>query len=147
MIASTATTRYFGPKNDTSIYLTIDDCTTVTAVTQNGSTVTSYQTMPRNQISRSGQVRPIESLLATGGYWYWYNDQPLIAVTATWGWSATPRAVDEAVKILAKDILQQRNNNSGVAGFSDFGAVGVRQNPYVTKLLTPLRHADSFGAA
>lgn len=147
VVASASSTRYYSPKNDTSAFLPIHDATTVTAVTVNGSATTSYQTMPRNLISWSGRVRPIDSLLATGGYWYWYNDQPLIAVTATFGWAATPPQVIEATKIIAKDIIQQRNNNSGVAGFGEYGAIGVRMNRIAMDMLGPLRRAEAFGVA
>jgi hypothetical protein len=79
------------------------------------------------------------------GAWYVWNGKASVSVTATWGWATTPAPAIEAVKILAKDILHQRDNRSGVAGFGEFGAVRVRQNPYVAMLLDPLRRAQQFG--
>lgn len=129
--------------------LRIDDCTTVTSVTNNGATVasTDYQTEPIGLRASSQNARPISALrLINGGSWYIDGGKATVSVTATWGYAAAmPAAGVEAIKVLAKDILHQRDNRSGVAGFSEFGAVRVRQNPYVAMLLDPLRRADSWG--
>lgn len=130
--------------------LRIDDCASITSVVNNGSTVTTidYQTEPVGGRSLSGAYRPIEQLrMINGGSWYVDGGKATVTVTATWGWSAAPPAAIEAVKVLAKDILHQRDNRSGVAGFGEFGAVRVRQNPYVAMLLDPLRRVSAFGVA
>jgi len=41
--------------------------------------------------------------------------------------------------------LQQRNNNSGVAGFGEYGAIRVRMNPIAIDLLQPYQRAEAFG--
>jgi hypothetical protein len=58
-------------------------------------------------------------------------------VTAAWGWAVRPAPVIEATKILAKDILMQRDTRNGVAAFGEFGSLRVRLNPYVEELLKP----------
>lgn len=147
-LAGSASVRQFVPQSLT--VLRIDDCTTVTSVVNNTTTLAAsdYQTEPVGNRAASGAYRPITMLrLINGGSWYMDAGEATVAVTATWGWSAAPAAGIEAVKVLAKDILHQRDNRSGVAGFGEFGAVRVRQNPYVTMLLDPLRRVESIGIA
>lgn len=144
----TPSVRYY-PGNDTRL-LRIHDCTTITSVTIDGSTVgaTEYEAQPVNRVDWAGNARPIEQLLRYQYTWDIDQTDPgraNVAVTATWGWAAAPAPAIEAVKVLAKDILHQRDNRSGVAGFGEFGAVRVRQNPYVAMLLDPLRRTESHG--
>jgi hypothetical protein len=146
VVATTATARSYMPHRPGEYVLRIHDCTTVTSVTENGATVAAsdYQTEPVTK-SWAGLTVPIEQLRR---YWTcWEYDQGFarISVTATWGWAATPDAVIESTKIIAKDILQQRNNNSGVAGFGEYGAIRVRMNPIAIDLLQPYQRAEAFG--
>lgn len=146
-LAGAASARTFVP---TSWHiLEISDCTSITSVVNNGTTVAAsdYQAEPVGGRSDSGATVPFTRLRMLTGAWYCWNGQASVTVTATWGWAAAPAAAVEAVKILAKDILHQRDNRSGVAGFSEFGAVRVRQNPYVAMLLDPLRRIEAFGIA
>lgn len=125
----------------------IDDCTSITSVVNNGTTVSSltYQAEPVENRSGSVATVPFTRLRMLTGAWYVWNNKASVTVTATWGWATTPAPAIEAVKILAKDILHQRDNRSGIAGFGEFGAVRVRQNPYVAMLLDPLRRGQQFG--
>ena len=127
--------------------LNIDDCTSITSVVNNGTTVAAsdYQSEPIDNRSDSMATVPFTRLRMLTGAWYVWNGRASVTVTATWGWASAPAAAIEAVKILAKDILHQRDNRSGVAGFGEFGSVRVRQNPYVGMLLDPLRRGDSWG--
>jgi hypothetical protein len=128
--------------------LRIDDCATITSVVNNGTTLTTadYQAEPVGNRNFSGAYQPIEQLrMINGGAWYIDSGKATVTVTAAWGWSAAPAAGVEAVKILAKDILMQRDTRNGVAGFGEFGSVRVRMNPYVAMLLDPLRRVASFG--
>lgn len=146
--ASTASARSFVPV--AYDVLRIDDCTSITSVVNNGVTISTadYQTEPVGNRDFSGAYHPIEQLrLTSGGSWYIDAGKATVTVTATWGWASAPAAGVQAIQILASDILHQRNNRSGVAGFGEFGAVRVRQNPYVAMLLDPLRRVTSFGIA
>jgi hypothetical protein len=148
-VASSSSARSYTPGAFGSQILRIHDCTAITSVVENGTTLSAsaYQSEPLNQVSWSGLARPIEQLRRVGSYWFHYDSRLTVVVTATWGWTATPSPVVESTKIIAKDILQQRNNNSGVAGFGEFGAVRVRMNPIALDLLAPLRRAEAFGLA
>lgn len=148
-LAGTATARSYTPPTSDTQVLRIHDCTTITSVVEDGATLSAgaYQAEPVNLVSWSGLTRPIEQLRRYGTPWFYNQGRSTVVVTATWGWSAVPASVVDATKIIAKDILVQRNNNSGVAGFGEFGAVRVRMNPIAIDLLRPLRRVEAFGVA
>lgn len=139
--ASTASARLFRPESLRLV--TIDDCTTVTSVVENGATVAAsgYQLEPLNGRRPSGLDVPFDRIRRIYGDWYMDGADEVgratISVTATWGWAATPPPVIEATKILAKDIISQRDTRNGVAAFGEFGSLRVRLNPYVEQLLAP----------
>lgn len=62
-----------------------------------------------------------------------------IEVTAQWGWNAVPASVKEATLIVAEELFKLKDAPYGVAGFTEYGAVRVRRNPYVCHLLDPYR--------
>lgn len=147
--SGTPSARSYSPRPGATDILRIHDCVSVTSVADYGSTLatTEYQLEPIDGIDWAGQARPYEQIRRYSAAWTYDRGFARIAVTADWGWEAIPATVVEAHKILAKDFLQQRNNNSGVAGFGEFGAVRVRENPMVAKMLNPLRRAEAFGIA
>lgn len=59
----------------------------------------------------------------------------LVRVTGTWGWDAVPTVVREAALILAEETFKLKDAPFGVAGFGEFGAVRVRDNPKAMRLL------------
>lgn len=137
-VAGAASVRVFVPESEQLVI--IDDATTVTLVQENDATVdaSGYQLEPLNGRRRSGKVVPYDQIRRIYGTWYQDPERRAsLSITGTWGWAATPAEVIEATKILAKDILHQRDNRSGVAGFGEFGSVRVRQNPYVVELVSP----------
>jgi len=93
----------------------------------------------------SGAVEPYTQVRLLGGTFSSVNGEATISVLADWGWAALPYRYVEAVKILAADIIDQKDIRNGVAGFADFGAVRVRENATVVKLLARLRRAESWG--
>ena len=121
--------------NDARV-LSIFDCTTVTAVTVNGTAVTDFVAEPTNGKSWTQQARPYTQLLRNAAYWPSLLGQANISVTATWGWSAVPDEVKSAVRILAKDQLLERQNSG------TFLVVGEAK-----ALLDPLRRAEAWGIA
>jgi hypothetical protein len=129
--------------------LTINDCTSITSVSNDGVTVpaSDYQAEPVGNRSSSTAVVPFTRLRLLTGLWAIDDGRASVTVTAAWGWAAAPAPAVEAVKVLAKDILQQRDTRNGVAAFGEFGSIRVRQNPYVALLLDPLRRAESWGIA
>lgn len=72
--------------------------------------------------------------------------RPTVRVTALWGWSSVPRPVVQACLILASETAKLKDAPFGVAGFGDFGAVRVKQNPMAAKKLMPyVRHPVLVG--
>ena len=58
-----------------------------------------------------------------------------IQITAQWGWAAVPAPVVEATLILAEETFKMKDAPYGVAGFGNYGAVRVRENPKVYDLV------------
>jgi hypothetical protein len=146
--ASTATARLYTP--DAGSVLRIHDCVAVTAITDDGTTLTStqYQLEPVNNLAASGLAVPYDQIRRLDGY-TWSRDygRATVSVTARWGWSALPAQYTEATKILVGDIINQASIKNGVVGFGEFGAVRVRENPMVTALLSSLVRVEAWGIA
>jgi hypothetical protein len=145
-VVGSATMLFAG--NDTQV-LPIYDCTTITAVSVNGVALDAadYQAEPVNSVSWTRSARPYDQLRRLGGgCWSSNCGEANISITGTPGWVAVPDEVKEAVRLLSKDVLLQRQVSSGVATAGDFGFT-ARLNPYVKMLLTPLCRAEAFGIA
>lgn len=101
---------------------------------------TDYQVEP---LDRSLQSRPIRRLVCIGSKTFpmiGQPPQPLIQVTAVWGWPAIPTDVREACVIMSLRIFQRANAALGVAGFGDMGPIMVRSvDPDVREMLSPYR--------
>jgi len=139
-IAGSPSARSFVPESYRLVI--IDDCTSVTSVVENGDTIAAsgYQLEPLNGRRPSGLAVPYDQIRRIYGDWYidaTDEGRATIVVTAAWGWTVRPAPVIEATKILAKDILMQRDTRNGVAAFGEFGSLRVRLNPYVEELLKP----------
>ena len=144
VVASGSTTRSYAPDGDE--LLTIHDCTTITAVTENGVTLTAgtmYQAEPLNNLTESGATWPYWQLRRLNGYGWYTNPASYgavtVTVTGTFGWAAIPTPVVEACKMLAKDIAAARELRGDVAGFGEYGVVRIRQSPQISGLLAPYR--------
>ena len=151
VVATTATARTYAPTSEQ--VLRIDDCTSVTVVSNNGTTVAAsgYQLEPLNAPTRMSEAWPYTTIrLLTGTSWDTgtYVGQATATITATWGWSAIPPPVMESAKILAKDVLANRDLRFGIAAVSGDGfGISARANGTVTALLAPYRRAESWGIA
>jgi hypothetical protein len=73
----------------------------------------------------------------------------LLRVSARWGWPDVPVAIRQATIILAGRYFKRGDSLLGVAGFSDLGAVMVRNvDPDVEQLVARYRRGDTgFGIA
>lgn len=90
---------------------------------------------------------PYTSLQSTGvnsgsfGYLFPPRTQffrrPTVKITAQWGWASVPDPVVQATKVLAAEEYKLSDAPLGVAGFGEYGAVRVRENPKVRALLLP----------
>jgi len=128
--------------------LRIHDCRAVTAITVDSVALasTAYQLEPYS-VSWSGQTVPYEQVRLLSGVWATSVARTAtISVTARWGWVAVPDEIPEVVRLLAKDILQQRSTAGNLIAVGDMGG-SVRMNTYVKQLLNPLRRSEAFGIA
>lgn len=95
-----------------------------------------YQLEPLNGI-RDGnpgwpffKIRLSSGRFVTGPFWSFQ-------VTGHFGWAAVPKDVMMSCFMLAAESFKMREAPFGVAGWSEFGAVRVRDIPKVQKLLYP----------
>ena len=65
----------------------------------------------------------------------WLGRRDTLQVTAKFGWSEIPDPVSQACLLLAAGLFKRKDAPFGVAGFNEFGAVRVRDDPAVEKLL------------
>ena len=145
--AGAATPRVFRPSHPT--VLRVDDCTAITSVSNFGSTVAaaSYQLEPLNGRVASGEVRPFEQIRLLGTTWDPgnYDGQASVTVTASWGWASIPAPIKEAVKIIAKDILSNRDVRFGLVAVTDVAGITARTNPTVKQIIADYRRTEAFG--
>lgn len=99
-----------------------------------------FQLEPLNGIVSGVPGWPYRTIRAVESRWFptCVRRAP-IQVTAQWGWAAVPAPVKEACLILAAETFKLGDAPFGVAGFGEFGAVRVRQNPMAQAKLAPYR--------
>ena len=81
----------------------------------------------------------IQALGVPGGnylpyVWAW-SHQDRVQVTGTFGWAAVPVLVRQASLQLASDYLKLKDAPFGVAGFGEYGAMRVMENPQIANML------------
>lgn len=150
VVASGSSARSFNPSGSRVLF--INDCTTITSVVDNGSTLVSgidYQKEPLNGLSDTGEVVPYYRLVRLGGVeWYEITEGlASVVITAAWGWLAIPPMILEACKIVAKDYFLQRDVNHGLVDISDVGGVGSRENRLVQAAVERYAHPNVIGVA
>lgn len=131
-----ATARVYAPTR--SPFLFIDDCVEVTSIVDDTYTLATsdYQLEPLNNRGRSGEYRPYSEIRRQGG-WFDSGGWATVTVTAKWGWAQIPAGVTEGAKILAKDILANRDVNFGIAALTEYAGVRARSNPQVWDRIQP----------
>jgi hypothetical protein len=155
-----ATSRVYAPKSVSDL-LRIHDCTTVTAVSNDGTAVasTDYQLEPLNGLSPAGEARPYDQIryltrtgtssssfndaFYYGNVWYWDAGRATVTITATWGWASIPPLLVEGLKVMAKDIAGNRDVQNGVVGFTDAGAASARKNMFVMSVIKHYRREEA----
>lgn len=102
---------------------------------------TDYFLEPVNQSVDGIEGWPYTSMRALQGkVWPPRLDQwqrPTVKITGTWGWTAAPEQVTLATTILAGRYYKRGEAIFGTAGFDQFGAVRLRDDPDVCHLLNP----------
>ena len=99
-----------------------------------------YQLEPLN--GRAGgivtpytQIRAVDDLLFPT-----YGGEATVEVVGTFGWSAVPIAIKQAVLMLAQRQFKRYDSPLGVAGVGDLGVIRVsRIDPDVQALVSPFR--------
>ena len=148
VLATTASARVFVPES--ACLVRIHDCTTVTSVTNDGSAVAAslYQLEPLNGLSAAGETMPYDRIrLISGGVFYANAGEATVSVTATWGWASIPYPIIEACKIIAKDILSNRDVRFGLVAVTDVAGVSARTNPVVAAAINSYKRVEAFGIA
>jgi len=145
-VASTSSARTFRPEPH-SRRLSINDCTTITSVVEDGATLTvnvDFVAEPLNNRDEVGRTVPYTQLARYNAYWITDDVLATVTVTAAWGWAAQPAGAIEACKMLAKDLMLARELRGDIASFGEFGAVRLRENRQIASLLEPLRRFESW---
>jgi hypothetical protein len=100
---------------------------------------TDYQLHPLNGVvrGRTGfpywEVKPVGS----GLLFPTWGERATVQVTAQWGWASVPAPVKQACLIIAAETFKLKDAPFGVAGFGEFGAVRVKDNPLAARKLMP----------
>jgi hypothetical protein len=147
--ADAATARSFQPVGYCSKVLYIHDCTTITSVVDNGTTLvanTDYQAEPLNGLNSSGEAWPYFRLVKPWDAWYSATGFASVVVTAKWGWLETPAPILSAIRIIAKDEFNQRNTAGfGLVTVTEAGGVGTRENRIVREAVAQYGHPNAIG--
>lgn len=143
--AGTVSARVYIPEDGCSVI--VDDFSTTTGLViktdENDDGV--YET---TWVSTDYQLEPLNGVVrGVPGWPYWMIEttgtrtfpnclrRPSVQVTAQWGWASVPDPVKQACKILAAETFKLKDAPFGVAGFGEFGAVRVRDNPIAARKL------------
>lgn len=123
-LADASSARVFAP--DRPQVLIVDDCTTITSIVDNGTTLSAsdYQAEPLNNLSPAGETVPFHKVRRLTGCWYQDCGKAPVTVTATWGWQAIPYPIVEACKIVTKAVLEVRDTRFGLVEILDNG-IGI----------------------
>lgn len=144
--ADAATARVYRP--DTSCRVDVDDFhTTVGLIVETdegdsgvfGSTWTSgqYELSPLNGIVDGETGWPYSKVRAVSSRYFPCGRRATVRVTANWGWDEVPAAVKESCLVAAVEIFKLKDAPFGVGGYTDFGIIRVRDNPFTARMLAP----------
>lgn len=149
VVATTSSARSFQP-HGCSKTLYIHDCTTITSVVENGSTLTvnvDYQAEPLNNLSDAGETVPYHALVKPYIEWTTATGLASVVVTASWGWLAIPFQISEACQVLGKELCNNQDVRLGIVAISDAAISGIRTNKIVRDAIDAYPHPNSIGVA
>lgn len=121
-------------------WLAIHDCAEVVSVSgaNTESLNSTFKAYPLGHLDDTGDYRPYDRLRHYTG-WFGDNYWGIVTVVGKWGWASLPSRAFMGSKLLAKDIVDNATVKFGVAGFAEYGAVRVRENAVVARMIDPLR--------
>lgn len=150
LATGTATARIFGPPamQESFTVLRVDDIASTTGliVSNYGTTISSndYQLEPLNGKDASGLGVPYTQIRLLSSTWTTNVMRATATITADWGWPAVPSLVSQAILLLGKDYVQNRDTKFGFIETS-VGAVSGSRNWSVMNMLARFRRTESFG--
>lgn len=97
---------------------------------------TDFIVEPLNGL-RDGRAWAYDAIRAVGARTFAGRVRPSVQVTAKWGWPSVPEPVKQATRLMTVAMWKRKDAAFGVAGFDQFGAVRVRDDPMVASLLSP----------
>lgn len=100
---------------------------------------TQYELSPANGIQDGMSGWPYWRIKAVDVTYFPNTRHRGLQVTARWGWTAVPAPVKEATLSIAEETFKMKDAPFGVAGFGEFGAIRVKDNPRACKLVQPYR--------
>lgn len=148
---ATETVRYFaantawlirlGPFNDLVSTSAIASDNALDGLYATSWLATDYQLRPIN--TSGSETRPYTEIHSLTNrfplaYAAWHRTE-LIKVTGVFGWPRVPYPIKMATLMLAEEIFKGKDAAFGVAGFGEFGAVRVRENPKIQSLINHYR--------
>jgi hypothetical protein len=96
-------------------------------------TTSDYLLKPLNNIVDGEPGWPYWRIDAISGLYFpipcSLGNTATVRVTARWGWTAVPAGVKEACLVVAEETAKLKDAPFGVAGYGEYGAVRVRENP------------------
>jgi hypothetical protein len=149
---TTATARRYRPdshcRTNVHDFHTMTDLVIATDDSDGGTfgtiwSATDYDLEPLDGVVAGEPGWPWWKIIAVGGRWFYRGRRPTVRVTAQWGWPAVPADVHEACLIAAEDLFKLKDMPFGSGGYTDFGIMRVRENPFVVRMLTRYK-LDAF---
>lgn len=134
--SGTDSERVFRPTGSDVLYF--DDAVDVTSIVENGVTLvdgTDYVLEPLNGLSATGEAWPYYRALRYARCWYTDGAKATVTIDADWGWAAIPFEVVESCKIIAADMLSNRDMRNGLVAITEAGGVGGRENLTVRNMI------------
>lgn len=126
--------------------LIIPDCTEITSIVgASTESVSNYRAIRSGGVE-FGETWPYDRVRHIS-YWSGDGTWGYFTVTAKWGWPATPYLVIEATKVLAKDVLANRDVRLGLVAITEVAGVRMRENPFVASVVQRYRSSKTWGIA
>lgn len=102
--------------------------------------VTDFEAGPRSYGLNGQTGWPLTTITAVGTRRFpTCTARQAIQVTGLLGWAATPTPVKYAALLQSAELWKLRDAVFGVAGFGEYGALRVRENPKIAMLLSRYR--------
>lgn len=129
----------FDLANTTSLVVKTDDNDDGTFETT-WTITTDFEVGPRSYGLNGQAAWPYTTLTAVGGRTFpVHTARQGIQIVGNLGWAAVPTPVKYAALLQSAELWKLRDAVFGVAGFGEFGALRVRENPKIAMLLSRYR--------